>query len=72
MGIQAVMNDLGWLVKLRVSVDATVAKSVASRIGLGKIRHLDVKYLWVQGAVKTGRFVIKKVRGEDIPADVLT
>ena len=49
LGIQSVMRDLGWEVKVRVRVDSSTANSVASRIGMGKLRHLEVKFLWVQG-----------------------
>ena len=45
LGARSLAADLGWKFRLRVSVDSTVAKSVASRMGLGKIRHLEVKYL---------------------------
>ena len=72
LGIQALMKDLGWKGKVRINVDASAAKSVASRVGIGKIRHLDVKFMWIQEAVRAGRIVIRKVRGVENPADILT
>ena len=72
LGMQALMKDLGWKAKVRVSVDASAAKSVASRVGIGKIRHLDVKFLWIQDAVRAGKITIRKVRGVENPADILT
>ena len=47
-------------------------KSVASRRGAGKIRHLDTRDLWIQGRVARGDIMIEKVRGEDNVADGLT
>ena len=70
--MQALMKDLGWKAKVRVSVDASAAKSVASRVGVGKIRHLDVKFLWIQEAVRAGKITVRKVRGVENPADILT
>ena len=72
LGMEALAKDLGWEVKVRLMVDSTAAKAIASRSGLGKVRHLEVRHLWVQDAVSRGRFVIKKVMGKFNPADVLT
>ena len=70
--MQALMKDLGWKAKVRKHVDASAAKSVASRVGIGKIRHLDVKFLWIQEAVRAGKITIRKVRGVENPVDILT
>jgi hypothetical protein len=72
LGVQSVAADLGWELSLRIWVDSTAARAVASRTGLGKVRHLEVRYLWVQEALKGGRLQIKKVPGVDNPADVAT
>ena len=42
------------------------------RQGLGNVRHLDTHTLWIQQAVRCGRIEIKKVLGEQNPADILT
>ena len=72
LGIKALMADLGWYPRLRVWVDSSAAKSVASRIGLGKIRHLEVKFLWLQQVVKAKKVELRKIAGIFNPADVLT
>ena len=72
LGVEALAKDLGWQVKVQLMVDSTAAKAIASGSGLGKVRHLEVRHLWVQDAVARGRFVIKKVLGKLNPADVLT
>ena len=71
-GIQALMRDLGWDAVVRVWVDSSAAKSIASRVGLGKIRHMEVKFLWIQEMVKNKRIQIRKIRGDSNPADNLT
>ena len=70
--MQSVAADLGYELSLRVWVDSTAARAVASRTGLGKVRHLEARYLWVQEAFKGGRLQVKKVAGVDNPADVAT
>jgi len=66
------MRDLGWYCKIRLLVDSSAAKSIASRTGLGKLRHLEIKFLWLQECVRRGKVVLSKVRGDINPADVLT
>ena len=53
-------------------MDSSAAKSIASRVGLGKVRHLKVKYFWIQDMVKTKRVQLRKVPGTENPADNLT
>ena len=38
----------------------------------GKAKHVDVQYLWIQEASKSGRFVTKKVGTNVNPADLMT
>ncbi len=58
LGIEAFPKDLGWEVKVHAMVDRTATKAIASRSGLGKVRHLEVRCLWVQDATSRRRFVI--------------
>ena len=39
LGIQSMLSDLGVNIKIRVRTDASAAKGIATRRGLGKIRH---------------------------------
>ena len=72
LGMISIMSDLGWSPRLRIHVDSSAAKAVASRSGLGKVRHLEVRFLWLQEVVKRRRLTIHKIRGTVNPADVLT
>ena len=73
LGIKSMMQDLGIHMSLEVLTDATAAKSMASRKGLGRAaRHVEVHYLWVQERVCRGDIIMSKVPGEQNPADLLT
>ena len=72
LGLVALMGDLGWPARLKVWVDSSAAKSMASRVGLGRVRHMEVKLLWLQEAVRKKRLEVGKVRGDLNPADWLT
>ena len=63
LGMQALIKDLGWKAKVRVNVDASAAKSVASRVGIEKIRHLDVEFRWIQEVDQLERFGSRKSGG---------
>ena len=66
------LKDMGFQFSLNVITDATAAKAIASRLGLGKTRHIAVHFLWVQERVKNGDLIVKKCWGGENPADLLT
>ena len=66
------MKDLGVDVSIELFTDSSAAKSMASRSGVGKVRHMEVKWLWLQEKVKAGKIKMRKVAGEVNPANVLT
>ena len=68
--MQSLAKDMGYDLKVRLWVDSTTAKAIAARIGLGKVRHMEVKYLWDQQALRSKRFEIRKVPGEKNYADI--
>ncbi len=72
LGYQALLKDLGLEMPLRMWTDSSAAIGICSRQGLGKLRHIDTHTLWVQQAVRSKRLEIKKVLGEENPADLLT
>ena len=72
LGMQSALEEFGCSVRVVVLTDSSAAKAFASTRGLGRMRHLEVKNLWVQDLVKEGRIKLEKVAGSENPADVLT
>ena len=72
MGVQSILGDLGSKVRLQVLTDSSAAKGIASRRGLGKVRHVEVNQLWVQEKVADGSIELSKVGGDVNIADSLT
>ena len=75
LGLQSAARELGVLVDdmvIEMSTDSSGAKALASRRGLGRPRHVEVRWLWLQQAVADGRFRVSKVLGTQNPADVPT
>ena len=72
LGQQALYQDLGVDVPVRLWTDSSAAVGITSRQGLGKLRHVDTKTLWLQQAARTGRVEVRKVAGLVNPADLFT
>ena len=75
LGLQSAAKELGVVageVVVEMATDSSAAKSYASRRGAGRIRHVEVKQLWLQQAVAEGRFKLSKILGTENPADVMT
>ena len=72
LGMQSMMADLGVATQVRVWTDSNAAKAIASRRGLGKTRHVELRYLWLQEMTKSGRVKMRRIPGEQNLADHLT
>lgn len=72
LGHQAIMSDYGVAMPVRLWSDSSAALGIAKRSGLGRIRHLDTHTLWLQEKVRTGAVEVRKVKGEENPADLFT
>ena len=72
LGVRSLARDLGWEFGLRMLIDSTAAKAIASRLGTGKVRHLEVRFLWLQELTRSHQLSIAKIAGTVNPADVLT
>ena len=75
IGVQTFGAEIG-LVHLngpiRLHTDSSAAKSFASRRGLGRMRHMDTKCLWLQAVVCERKVLLHKVAGVRNPANLLT
>ena len=52
--------------------DASAALSIAKRDGAGKMRHINVRSLWLQEKAVRQELTYRNVKGKDNPADGLT
>jgi hypothetical protein len=74
LGLRSMLLELGIDVQgpIQLHSDSAAARSFASRRGLGKMRHLETRHLWLQAEVTGQRVVLRRVPGEENPADLLT
>ena len=71
-GIMAMMIVFGFMVECVVCTDALAAIFMVHRQGLGKVRHIDVQYLWLQKDVLEGKLGVVKIGASANPVDLLT
>ena len=64
LAMQSMMADLGVTTHVRVWTDSNAAKAIASRRGLGKTRHVELRYLWLQDVTTSGRVKMRRIPGE--------
>ncbi len=72
LGLVSLAADFGLRLNLHVHTDASAAVGIVHRQGVGKLRHIRVQYLWVQQKLQDGEMTVKKVPGQDNPADLMT
>ena len=75
VGLVSILSELGLspaLSLVRVCTDSALATSLTATRGIGKMRHVDVKLLWLQELVHKGRAKVVKVGGVTNVADALT
>ncbi len=72
LGVKGLLDDVGGKVKAQVNTDSSAAKSIASKRCAGRVRHIEVRELWVQDRLAKGALSIVKVECEEYVADGLT
>ena len=50
---------------VHLGTDSNAAKSFVCRRGLGKMRHLEIRDLWLQKEVSDGKLEIRNPRGRE-------
>ena len=66
------MEEMGERPALRLQGDSSACKGTLQREGAGKIKHLEVRQLWMQEKIKSGRLIFEKIDRSRNVADTLT
>ena len=72
LNVQRLAAALGDELPLVLKTDASAARGVILRQGVGKVRHLQVKLFWLQENVAAGELIIAKIPRAENYADALT
>ena len=68
----SLLRNLGYEKKPVLAIDAKATEHTFHRQGIGKLKHIDVAYLWVQDEIKSQRLRVRRVRSEENVADLGT
>ena len=71
-GLVSLWPDLGLRTTGHLLADASAALGILKRRGLGKVRHLNTNYLWVQETMAEREVNYGKIPGIDNRADLFT
>ena len=52
--------------------DSTAGRGMCQRTGVGKVRHLELRFLWIQERLRLKAFRLNKETTEEMTADILT
>ena len=69
---RTLLDELGVQVNIVMKSDSTSGIALMQRRGLGRLRHLQVKELWLQEKVRAGDIQVEYVPTQENMADVLT
>ncbi len=72
IGICNVLREWGGPATIASFCDSSAARGIASRYGVGKIKHLEVRQLWVQEQIARGRVSVQWLSRKANSSDVLT
>jgi histone deacetylase 1/2 len=76
VGIQHLIEEIAWeslpQVGLVAQCDSTAAISSCLRLGVGRIKHLELKYLWLQDMIRSRALRISYIASRLNKADLLT
>lgn len=72
LSAKALFEDWGLHIELEILSDSSAARGFASRIGLGKLRHVMTRFLWLQERLAARHLQLQVVPGTKNCADVLT
>ena len=67
-----IFEFFGYPTTMRVWMDASAARGIFQRQGVGRVRHLEAKCLWAQDALKQKKFEIMAVNTHENIADMGT
>ena len=59
-------------VVLKAFTDSSACRSICARQGVGRIKHLAVRLLWLQQGIRAGRLTAHSVPTQQNPADIRT
>ena len=71
LGARTLLQELGDDVELELRGDSSACSGTLHREGAGRIKHLELRQLWIQSLIKSGDLSYIKIPREENPSDSL-
>ena len=68
----SLLENLGREMKPVLAIDAKATEHILHRQGIGRVKHIDVAYLWMQDDIGSKMLRVRRVKSEESVADVGT
>ena len=72
LGMRGLMGEMGVGAEVELRSDSSAGLGVANRRGVGRVKHVQICYLWLQEKVERGEVCVVKVGGLSNWADIQT
>ena len=70
--VQQIVAWSGLVLRVMLLLDSSAARRALHRQGVGRMRHMEVKSLWIQSLVAEGRLLLNKISSQDNISDIGT
>ena len=64
-GIVSLLENLGHEMKPVLAIDAKATEHILHRQGIGRVKHTDVAYLWMQDDIGSKMWRVRRVKSEE-------
>ena len=71
LGTSQFCCEFGYTMKTTINSDSSAVKGILARRGCGKVKHLEVKQLWLQEQVRSGKVGFQKISRNNNTSDAL-
>ena len=72
IGLKNLCRDRGRDLAAHMAGDASAASGIGARRGVGKIRHLETRTLWLQKHITEKEILLRQQKGLENPSDLGT
>ena len=72
LGVRHMVQEMGKDLGVRVLGDSSAVKGIVSRKGVGRVKHLHTRQLWLQEQIQQKEMAFEKIPRAIISADALT
>ena len=72
LSMQALLKDWGFDLDLVLLSDSSVARSISSRLGAGRVKHMQTPFLWLQDAIQWKHLTIEAIPTKKNLSDMFT